>query len=101
MDYLKLGIHKPIRLLGESVVTWLFDQAVDFPEWTSVERPGEGENIVLDHRKCTREETKLCCEVLEVMTGQNTGSKEKNIRGHVGPRLKRRARSKAKSKNLR
>lgn len=46
MDYLKLGIHKPVRLLGESVVTWLFDQAVDFPEWTSVERPREGESIV-------------------------------------------------------
>lgn len=46
MDYLKLGIHKPVRLLGESVGTWLFDQAVDFPEWTSVERPREGESIV-------------------------------------------------------
>lgn len=77
MDYLKLGIHKPIRLLRESVVTWLFDQAIDFPEWTSVERPKEGENSVLDRRKGTREETKLCYEVLEVMTGQNTGGKKR------------------------
>lgn len=28
MDYLKLGIHKPVRLLGESVVTWLFEGPV-------------------------------------------------------------------------
>lgn len=58
-------------------------------------------HCVLDHRKGTRGETKFCCEVLEVMTGKNMGSKEKNIRGHVGPRIKRRARSKAKAKNLR